>query len=180
NSNTQFAVLAVWVARKYGVPVERTLSMVEAHYHAGQNDDGSFAYSGRGRQWPDSMTCSGLLGLAVGRGAVSDDDGKARPARDPHIEKGLRYLTENVVGSAGKKPGASGRLIGLDSHGDLYCLWSLERVAVAYDLQTFGGKEWYSWGARLLVGWQAEDGSWTDVFPKVPDTCFALLFLKRA
>jgi hypothetical protein len=181
NSNTQFAVLAVWVARKYGVSVERTMSLVEAHCQAGQNDDGSFAYSGgRGQQWPDSMTCSGLLGLAVGRGAVYDDDGKARPARDPHIDKGLRYLAEHVVGSAGKKKGASGRLLGLDAHGDLYCLWSLERVAVAYDLQTFGGKEWYSWGVGHLLRWQAEDGSWSDIFAKVPDTCFALLFLKRA
>ncbi|MBV9123091.1 MAG: hypothetical protein JO112_07025, partial [Planctomycetes bacterium] len=29
NSNTQFALLGVWTARKYGVPVERSLAMVE-------------------------------------------------------------------------------------------------------------------------------------------------------
>jgi hypothetical protein len=30
------------------------------------------------------------------------------------------------------------------------------------------------------VASQKADGSWDDRFPGVPDTCFALLFLKRA
>jgi hypothetical protein len=67
-----------------------------------------------------------------------------------------------------------------DSWGDLYFLWSVERVAVVFDLKTIGGKDWYAWGAEIILANQQQDGSWRDRFPGVPDTCFALLFLKQA
>jgi len=67
-----------------------------------------------------------------------------------------------------------------DSWGDLYFLWSVERVAVIFDLNTIAGKEWYDWGTDVILPNQKPDGSWRDRFPGIPDTCFALLFLKRA
>src|SRR5262249_38050770 len=76
NSNAQFAILALWVARKYGVPVERTLALVDARFRTSQNADGSWGYHPRTPTWPDSMTCSGLLGLAVGRGIVRGDEAR--------------------------------------------------------------------------------------------------------
>ena len=48
-----------------------------------------------------------------------------------------------------------------------------------YNLSTIGGKDWYAWGAPLIVDRQQADGSWSEAFPGIPDTCFALLFLKR-
>src|SRR5262249_23889405 len=72
-----------------------------------------------------------------------------------------------------------GRIINADALGDLYFLWSLERMAVVWDLRTVAGKDWYDWGSKLLLDAQNTDGSWTDTFPGVTDTCFALLFLKR-
>jgi hypothetical protein len=74
---------------------------------------------------------------------------------------------------------ARGTIVGANARGDLYYLWSLERVGVAYDLRTIGGKDWYAWGAPLIVAHQQDDGSWSDLYPGVPDTCFALLFLRR-
>src|SRR5207302_1153787 len=65
------------------------------------------------------------------------------------------------------------------AYGDLYFLWSVERVAVVYDLRTIGGQDWYAWGVSVLLAHQAGDGSWKDAFPGPIDTCFALLFLKR-
>jgi hypothetical protein len=67
-----------------------------------------------------------------------------------------------------------------DSWGDLYFLWSVERVAVIFDLKKIGNKDWYDWGVDVILPNQKEDGSWRDRFPGMPDTCFALLFLKRA
>ncbi len=62
-----------------------------------------------------------------------------------------------------------------------YFLWSLERVAVAFDLRTIGNKDWYGWGAEILLNNQQADGSWVgDHASTGADTCFALLFLKRA
>ena len=53
-----------------------------------------------------------------------------------------------------------------------------------FNRQTLGGKEWYPWGSRLLIASQAEDGSWGKngslISSPAIDTCFALLFLKRA
>ena len=60
-----------------------------------------------------------------------------------------------------------------------YFLWSLERVAVALDLDTLGGKDWYGWGSEVLLANQAADGSWHGEYAGPVDTCFALLFLKR-
>ena len=62
-----------------------------------------------------------------------------------------------------------------------YYLWSLERVAVALNLDTIGNKDWYAWGSGLLLSNQEEDGTWQgDYGTGGVDTCFALLFLKRA
>jgi hypothetical protein len=61
-----------------------------------------------------------------------------------------------------------------------YFLWSLERVAVAFNLDTIGRKDWYGWGAEILIANQAADGSWAGEFAGAPDTCFALLFLRRS
>ena len=45
---------------------------------------------------------------------------------------------------------------------NLYFLWSVERVAVLYNLPTIGKKEWYRWGAEILVANQKKDGNWED------------------
>jgi len=67
---------------------------------------------------------------------------------------------------------------------NLYFLWSLERVAVLYNLPTIGDKDWYRWGAQVLVGNQGNKGNWTNGgyvgSTSIIDTCMALLFLKRA
>src|SRR5262249_13357210 len=68
-SNSQFAILALWAARRHDVPIARTLHRIAMRYHTSQNKDGSWDYhyvfggSGKGRP---AMTAVGLLGLAVG------------------------------------------------------------------------------------------------------------------
>jgi hypothetical protein len=184
NSNTQFAIMAVWVARKHGLPVDRTLAMIEARFRSSQNADGSWGYTENSSERPDSMTCAGLLGLGVGQGIVRAPDARGDAPKDAQIEKGLKFLSRSIGKDGGGGRGGprmgTGRILGVQSLGDLYYLWSLERVAVAYDLQTIGGKAWYPWGANVLVEHQQPDGNWVDNFPGTIDTCFALLFLKRA
>ena len=67
-----------------------------------------------------------------------------------------------------------------DAHGDYYFLWSLERVAVIYDLKDIGGKDWYGWGSEVILQNQRVDGAWQETHGDINDTCFALLFLTRA
>jgi hypothetical protein len=62
-----------------------------------------------------------------------------------------------------------------------YFLWSLERVGVIYGLETIGSKDWYAWGAEILLASQQTSGLWHGEYGAYgADTCFALLFLKRA
>jgi hypothetical protein len=198
NSLTQFVILALWAAQKHGVPTARSLAMAEARFRASQNIDGSWAYEWwannlNNRTRTDSMTCAGLLGLAVGRGARADakkgkligeqdkKKGLGALVKDPVVEKALAYLSK-VVGKQGfpeARQGWMGRPVAANSLGDLYFLWSLERVGVVYNLQKIDGKDWYLWGSDLIVRCQQADGAWRDSWAGLPDTCFALLFLKR-
>ena len=66
NSITQFALLALWVARKHGVPVEDALERIEKRFLFTQNpQNGGWPYSGQIGNGSPSMTCAGLLGLST-------------------------------------------------------------------------------------------------------------------
>ncbi|MBM3980671.1 MAG: hypothetical protein FJ304_10365 [Planctomycetes bacterium] len=67
NSNTQFGILGVWVARRYAVPVETALERIEKRFLGTQTASGGWPYSGP-RDGSPSMTCAGLLGLATAIG----------------------------------------------------------------------------------------------------------------
>jgi hypothetical protein len=68
NSNTQFAILGLWAARKHGVPVEEALDRVQKRFLATQCANGGWPYAGTGVAGSPSMTCAGLLGLATAVG----------------------------------------------------------------------------------------------------------------
>jgi hypothetical protein len=192
NSNTQFAILALWAARRHDVPLQRTLALIVQRFRKTQNQtNGSWGYREgmaqlHGVTHP-TMTCAGLLGLAVGLGLESDSKEKAAEAKkpadqDPNIKKALDHLA-TFIGDAAKPWRADAALI------DVYFIWSVERVGVIYNLFKIGGKDWYSWGAEMLVARQGTDGSWVHNeyagkgsrhFSPVVDTCFGLLFLKKA
>jgi hypothetical protein len=178
NSNTQFALLALWVARRHDVPTEQALLHSYRRFNVSQLVDGHWDYHLRGHPTGPAMTAVGLLGLAMGHGASAHLDKEAALARanlqDPAIRKGLHYLSQFV-----------GTPQDMDlTMPSMYFLWSVERVAVLYDLKTVGGKDWYAWGSQILLANQHADGSWANGhFPgSTPhvDTCLALLFLKRS
>jgi hypothetical protein len=198
NSNTQFAMLALWVARRHEAPVERSLNLMVRRFNTSQNVDGSWGYdysNGGGATGKPAMNCVGLLGLAIGHGLASDEaekkkalapqlpdqdgldqDNAPREIKDPKILTGFVAL-DKFIGEP------TGRLENLPK-ANLYFLWSVERVAVLYNLKMLGKKDWYLWGAEILVANQNADGHWQDGgyhgASNTIDTCLALLFLKRA
>jgi hypothetical protein len=203
NSNTQFAALALWVGRRHGLPVERALTKLDRRFRGSQMEDGGWTYSGMPRGGPAmppammgmgttaSMTCAGLLALAIVDGATLElikdrKPEKAPPdiSKDKHLMKGLEALGA-VLGDPQNL-----RLRPMDQFlppekrvggRTYYFLWSLERVAVALGLDTIGKKDWYSWGAEILLANQGRDGGWRGDYGDCgADTCFALLFLRRA
>ncbi len=186
NSNTQFAILALWAAQRHGVAIDGSIGLAEKHFRGTQqpsgpdatgnnlNLDGSWLYDGgqNSSRWP-SMTCAGLLALAEAHALSRDPSRKQqRPQDDPAIQRALAMLAREIDRPDEQRP------------PDLYFLWSLERVGVLYDLPKIGDKDWYRWGVNLLLARQQADGSWKDggYYGNNPvlDTCFALLFLEQA
>jgi hypothetical protein len=191
NSNTQFAILALWAAQRYDLPLERTLALLVKRFRTSQQLDGHWKYD-QGRsvvsiQGTPTMTCAGLLGIAVGHGLGKEGE-KAEVGLDddPAVQAALRHLSNSV-----EVPLPFGRDI-----VDLYYLWSLERVAMIYQLKEIKAKgdpqskNWYVWGMEMIVRKQIKrpgdlkDGGWdTHSYhgssPPI-DTSLALLFLKRA
>jgi hypothetical protein len=183
NSNTQFVILALWVAQRHQVPIAKSIALVEKHFRDTQlpngpdpannnlNLGGSWYYNTDGNSgvWP-SMTCAGLLGLAIAHGVSQDK--KQKPLDDLAVKQGLAMLAREI-----DRPGES-------RSPDYYFLWSLERVGVLYNLTKIEGKDWYAWGCKTLLPIQLGDGSWRigRYYGETPivNTCFVLLFLKRA
>jgi hypothetical protein len=211
NSNTQFAILGLWVARRYGLPVDGALEAAERTFRASVNPDGGWSYIVKDQPAPvlpgapfmpglastPAMTCAGLLGIGLAYGAWNEsalrtepkpkEPGKPGPApvkpQDPSKDKvvqGAFRLLGVWVDAMGHPPGKAPQ-INRASGKFYYFLWSLERVSVAYGVDTIGKTNWYDWGADILLANQGADGGWNNGdFRGGPDTCFALLVLKRA
>ena len=195
NSNTQFAMLALWVAQRYGVPTLPTFDLMVERFERSEKN-GRWSYTpavDRHAGYNPSMTCVGLMALAIGRGLTITSSGEPATAPDDRrVNKALAdlYLAVGVPSGQMEKPVAHPAIA-----ADFYFLWSLERVCMLYGLPTLGDKEWYRWGAEILVTNQDLDGHWEVIRldPKVGPppvnpgmygphlrTAFALLFLKHS
>ncbi|MGH7172687.1 MAG: hypothetical protein ACRELG_20595, partial [Gemmataceae bacterium] len=181
NSGTQYAILGLWVARRHGLSVNSALLATEQYFRNTQNDDGSWALSPKTSRWRDSMTCAGLMSLALSHG-VSAGQGRdirlKRPivVRDAAIQRGLRYLAQSLDNMTVAGNGT----IRVEARNFLDFLWSLERMAVIYDLKKIGEREWYPWAAQRLVDTQWGDGRIPGTGNTYQSTCLALLVLKRS
>jgi hypothetical protein len=188
NSNTQFAMLGLWVAQRYGIPVEPTFHLMVERFENTQRKDGWWPYDlrfDRRQPYPSkSMICVGLLGLAIGRGLTLAPQKTTPPdSEDSSVLNGLVALYQKI----GNPTGQMEESIPLQN---VYFLWSVERVAMLYNLPTLGDKEWYRWGAEMLVVNQKAGGDWGGSPIREPggpsdhgaplNTAFALLFLKRS
>jgi hypothetical protein len=181
NSNTQFGVLGVWAAGRAGLDVSATMQRVERRFRNSQSPRGGWGYGPGGDT--DAMTCAGLMSLALAKGyrvveaqmtnKPPAKDGEDAPGgkgskmdSDPDLDQGIARV-ENYVS-------------GIQAASSLYFLWSVERVGVALGLARIGRIDWYSRGAGVLVQTQRPDGSWQRDRGVLPDTSFALLFLRRS
>jgi hypothetical protein len=188
NSNTQFAMLGLWAAQRHGVPVDSTFRLMAARFEKSQLANGEWEYyfdHGRTTSTP-SMICVGLMGLAIGGGMKLPMHSAPHQGRMDHgVLKGLAALSQDMgIAASGKDKPAVER--------GPYYLWSVERVAMLYDLPSIGDKDWYRWGAMIYLNNQRPGGEWEKVaishsdaisgysqrFGPVIDTSFALLFLK--
>jgi hypothetical protein len=190
NSNTQFAALGLWCARRHGVPCDRALEFIGMRFRETQLQDGGWQYDIR-RVSTSSMTCSGLIGLAVAHGSARVGGKKPNPKgpkktaptgvlEDRSVLAGLQFLAASIAVAKAVKQNPKNET---PLESDLYFLWSLERVSVIYGLETVGKHDWYAWGADALVASQLKNGAWNSTGPTKGEdvgTCLAILFLHRA
>jgi len=126
-----------------------------------------------------SMTTAGLTVLGI----ASELEERVPHALDVEIAE-ARQLALNWLAQHFAVEG--------NPHGEhawhFYYLYGLERVGAFTGLTHFGAHDWYAAGATQLLKEQREDGGWRldgrTSWPPAPmpvaNTCFALLFLRKA
>ena len=201
NSNSQFAMLALYEAEKAGAAIpDRVWREAEGYWTRMQNADGSWGYT---VPKPDgtpingnvshpvrgSMTCAGIAALAMigdltAGGASRVEGGRVeccRPVQGDNaerIERGIEWLAEHF--SVRNNPGTA-------ENSDTYVfyyLYGLERTGRLTSLRHIGQADWYREGADYLLRrkgllsqfWRAPgDLRGMDTL----STSFALLFLSK-
>ncbi|MBL8860710.1 MAG: hypothetical protein JNK02_01760 [Planctomycetes bacterium] len=196
-SNTQYAVLGLRAARYAGVEVpeklwnevvDRTLLYQETPAAAPlqtraepRSLQAGFPYV-PGGDVTLSMTAAGIAVLEMARQALGPKlRGERLAATERAIQQGLawldaRYTVEDNTGGS--------------KSWHYYALYGVERVGTLLALEQIGRRDWYAEGARWLLKSQSDDGSFgvgkpfgAGVFhasQEEADTCFAILFLRRA
>jgi hypothetical protein len=130
-----------------------------------------------------SMTTAGVSSLAICRSELMTwpgYKGEFAHKMERSIRDGLAWLAKNFTVT--RNPGRPG--------WHYYYLFGLERAGILTDQRFLGDHDWYREGATYLIGRQDAAGSWNagrggrgpgDAATKsLCDTCFALLFLRRA
>jgi hypothetical protein len=174
NSNSQYAALGLRACHDAGIVFPKeVIERARKWWFDSQWEDEGWGYVAKG-EGSDSAYGSMTAG-AVGSVAIYDYilDEKQSWKRDPVIHKGLDWLAKNfsVTENPRCNPGYK-----------YYYLYALERAAVLYGTDRIGPNDWYSLGTKEILEKQRPDGSWHEQGSETPiwDTCFAILFLRRA
>lgn len=209
-SSTQLAALALFAAHRLGIRTDERVWEDILSYALEQQDDSGpdvieedpvtkqkqtwhargFSYI-KGESHPEegqpvgSMTACGVGTAMIARFVLSDG-GKKKAAWDARpdaakvqnaVQDGLAWLITNW--SPFDNPKKSQMNV-----YHLYYLYSFERMMDLIARHKVGAHLWYSEMGQAILNRQADDGHWETGTTHKPgdvlDTCFALLFLKRA
>jgi hypothetical protein len=186
NSNTQYAVLALWFASQAGVRVEPKIwNEIRDYYVASQLKSGGWSYFGINEGDERlTMTSAGVCGLLIAdmelardkaqRDKQMNQSGCGENPRNEPLERGLARLGQQFT---------------IDWPGwRYYHMYGIERAGRLSGLRFFSnnrllvneGHDWYRAGARFLLNNQRIEGYWADTSndgQPVIATSFAVLFL---
>lgn len=184
NSNSQYAMLGLRACFDAGIVLpDRVLKQADRWWRQSQkpgkkSDGRGWAYNEGSDSAYGSMSAGGVASLVI-----CDYLQKRDWKRDKDVVDGLQWLAANFTVS--RNPGASSNMSGWH----YYYLYGLERAALLFETETLGSHKWYAEGAKYLLKEQKSDGSWASKTqgqgmgmggPNPIDTCFAILFLRRA
>lgn len=185
NSNTQYATLGLRACMDSGIAIPKDVAKLAVQWwEKNQNADGGWGYGGgKGSSTGllsdisyGSMTAGGVGSLAIYKYYLGQDYKKEK-----HIQAGLKWLADHYSIKA-NPPFNNAHLY--------YYLYALERAGIFTENEKIGSHSWYIEGAQYLIQVQNGDGSWDSQSElarkmnphqlRIADTCFAILFLKRA
>lgn len=203
NSNSQYAALGLRACHDAGIDLPKDaialarkwLLDCQAKEEAGAGKDsvatGGIAAPPRGWSYtPDKLVYGSMTAGAIGSVCIYDYilDGEKSLSwkRDASVLSGIAWLAHHFSPTGNPNVDkAVGNSYSLVPDGAMYYyyLYAVERTGLLFGTEKFGAREWYPEGAAVLLKAQQADGSWppTDTHRKaVWDTCFSILFLRRA
>ncbi len=142
-----------------------------------------------------SMTTAALAALVIAKSELVDmRELKTGSDFDEEINQavwdGMAWLQDNFTVKHNPATGAASAGKTTYPMWHYYYLYGLERVGMLAGRDFFGENEWYPTGARYLIKKQEENGRWNSKKDNphaggghdhpTADTCYAILFLKRA
>jgi len=195
NSNTQFAVLALWELGKRGVEIpEPALRRAADHFINTQSVTHGWPYVKRYEDYrlPSqsvTMTATGLASLyilrdllgakgAAGEG-VFDGERSADCGRPGPFDAAINRAFTRVEADLDGLGGLTGLYGGPPFPSSAYYSYAIERIGVATGLKQIGRHDWYREGAWYFLGHQQRDGSWTVGYNPAVETSLAVLFLAK-
>lgn len=124
-----------------------------------------------------SMTVGGIGSLVICDYILSVDWKK-----DPQVASGMEWLARNFSVTYNPGPYEHAGMEENSQHQYYYYMYGLERAAILYGTEQIGGNYWFARGLQVLLDSQRPDGSWKSAAggSEVNDTCFAILFLRKA
>lgn len=171
NSNTQYACLALRSCMQASIVIPPEVFQLTAQFlEKKQQADGGWGYdSPHGNQISPaygSMSVGALGSLIICKFYLT----KRIPDRDNSVLKGFDWVIKNFTVTENPKF--------KQGFWHYYYLYAMERLGAFLETEEFGSNLWYPVGAKFLLEKQEASGSWNQ--GRIDDTCFAILFLRRA
>jgi hypothetical protein len=184
NSNSQYAALGLRACHDAGIMIPKEILERGKKWWVDCQKapaDKNEAYPARGWCYGKDHPCvphGAMTAGAVGSLVIYDYllGEKESWKKDPTVQSGLAWMAKNF--SVDKHPGPPN----CNQSSHYYYLYALERMGILYGTEFVGRHPWYPEGVQFLLGAQKADGSWLEGEKWWPvwDTCFAILFLRRA
>jgi hypothetical protein len=201
NSNSQYAALGLRSCHEAGIVLPKeTIVRARTWWRESQHVDevknpgvatgpvsappAGWCYGGKthGHKAYGTMTAGAVGSLAICGYLL----GEKNPRKDLAVARGLEWMGREFTVSGNPGPAEHSPEVGWMTY---YWLYAMERAGLLCGVETIGGHKWYPEGVQFLLQKQRDDGSWLGPVPHgdrsvelntVWDTCFAILFLRRA
>jgi hypothetical protein len=179
HSNSQFAVLGLVAGQNAGAKVPaKVWSSVFNHWKNTQYKEGGWYYTPLAEGTPEtsmvgstSMTGAGLSSILVSEAALKNIASEKIAQTQEAAKRAMAKWAKSYPLPAPARYASQGHVFSI-----YYDLYSIERSMMLGGFLKIGEKDWYHDGALYILYNQMHNGAWLDT----TDTCFALLFLKKA